>query len=113
MLSRTLIKKQPGRRWLKYIAALGLLVATLVIAGIALAVHDLKFQLDGDVTASTLTHVGPPGSTQSLDWDSFFLVRRQEPSAAGRLAPGLHGLGLHEGLRDRGQQEGRDGLQHA
>ena len=70
MLSRTLIKKQPGRRWLKYIAAAGLLVATLVVAGIALAVHDLKFQLDGDVIASTTTHVGT--ETQVYDWDSLF-----------------------------------------
>jgi hypothetical protein len=70
MLSRTLIKKQPGRRWLKYIAAAGLLVATLVVAGIALAVHDLKFQLDGDVIASTGTNVG--GHAQPVDWDSLF-----------------------------------------
>ena len=70
MLSRIIIKKQPGRRWLKYIAALGLLVATLVVAGIALAVHDLKFQLDGDVSASTPTNVG--GNAQPYDWDSFF-----------------------------------------
>src|SRR2546430_1132711 len=36
----------------------------------ALAVHDLEFQLDGDVSASTTTHVGT--STQLLDWDSVF-----------------------------------------
>jgi hypothetical protein len=70
MLSRKFIKKQPGRRWLKYIAAGGLLVATLVVAGIALAVHDLAFQLDGDVSASTTTHVGT--LTQTKDWESFF-----------------------------------------
>jgi len=36
----------------------------------AFAVHDLSFQLDGDVSASTTTTVG--GNTQSLDWDSLF-----------------------------------------
>jgi hypothetical protein len=40
----------------------------------AFAVHDLNFQLDGDVSASTTTHVPtPPGTaTQNLDWDSVF-----------------------------------------
>jgi hypothetical protein len=42
----------------------------LAIAGIALAVHDLKFQLDGDVSHNTTTSVG--SRTQTLDWDSFF-----------------------------------------
>jgi hypothetical protein len=65
-----LIKKQPGRRWLKYIAALGLLVATLVIAGIALAVHDLTFQLDGNTKVDAATHIGT--GTQSNDWETFF-----------------------------------------
>jgi hypothetical protein len=34
------------------------------------AVHDLAFQLDGDVSASTTTSVG--GHTQGVDWDSIF-----------------------------------------
>jgi hypothetical protein len=34
------------------------------------AVHDLNFQLDGDVLASTTTNVG--GHTQNFDWDSLF-----------------------------------------
>jgi hypothetical protein len=40
----------------------------------AFAVHDLDFQLDGDVSAATQTHVPtPPGTaTQHLDWDSLF-----------------------------------------
>jgi len=70
VISRVLIKKQPGRRWLKYAAGLGLLVMTLGVAGSALAVHDLSFQLDGDVNASTTTSVG--GNTQAVDWDSIF-----------------------------------------
>jgi hypothetical protein len=36
----------------------------------ALAVHELAFQLDGDVDHTTTTSVG--GTTQNLDWDSFF-----------------------------------------
>ena len=45
-------------------------LAALFIAGAARAVHDLTFQLDGDVIASTTTSVG--GNTQTLDWDSLF-----------------------------------------
>jgi hypothetical protein len=45
-------------------------VAAGVFALSALAVHDEAFQLDGDVIASTTTSVG--GTTQTLDWDSFF-----------------------------------------
>jgi hypothetical protein len=54
-----------------------LLSVVLAVAGLgafmitnALAVHDLTFQLDGDVIASTTTNVG--GTTQTLDWDSVF-----------------------------------------
>lgn len=36
----------------------------------AFAVHDLNFQLDGDVSAATTTSVG--GHTQGVDWDSLF-----------------------------------------
>jgi hypothetical protein len=50
------------------------LVATMVLAvlvpSIALAVHDLAFQLDGDVSSSTTTSVG--GNTQTIDWDALF-----------------------------------------
>ena len=42
----------------------------LLAPGLALAVHDLAFQLDGDVSASTTTTVG--GTTQTIDWDSLF-----------------------------------------
>jgi hypothetical protein len=45
-------------------------LAALFLAGAAQAVHDLTFQLDGDVSASTTTNVG--GNTQTLDWDSVF-----------------------------------------
>jgi hypothetical protein len=57
---------------------IALLAAFVLLAGYAalpaLAVHDLSFQLDGDVSASTVTHnPDPPGTaTQSLDWDSVF-----------------------------------------
>src|SRR4051812_16266708 len=46
------------------------LLLTVVIVPSALAVHDLNFQLDGDVLASTGTTIG--GNTQALDWDSLF-----------------------------------------
>ncbi len=45
----------------------------MIVAGnvpAAFAVHDLAFQLDGDVSASTTTTVG--GTTQTVDWDSIF-----------------------------------------
>jgi hypothetical protein len=42
---------------------------TLMFVAGAQAVHDLDFQLDGDVLASTTTNVG--GSTQTVDWDSL------------------------------------------
>src|SRR4051794_31632692 len=44
----------------------------LLLAGSAQAVHDVKFQLDGDVLASTTTNVGNPPHVQALDWNSFF-----------------------------------------
>jgi hypothetical protein len=70
VLSRKLIKRQPGRRYMTFTAAMGLLALTFSVAGSVLAVHDETFQLDGDVLAATTTAVG--GTTQTLDWDSFF-----------------------------------------
>ncbi len=54
---------------------LGVLVSLVALLGVlavpnALAVHDLNFQLDGDVDHTTTTTVG--GNTQNLDWDSLF-----------------------------------------
>ena len=72
MLSRTFIKKQPGRRWLKYFAAAGLLVATLVVAGIALAVHDLAFQLDGNTAVDSPAPFIGGVNHQTADWETFF-----------------------------------------
>jgi hypothetical protein len=51
-------------------AIAGLSVALLTITGLALAVHDLDFQLDGDTTTIDQTP-GSPG-TPALDWDSLF-----------------------------------------
>jgi hypothetical protein len=55
--------------------AVGTIFATATALGFysaqqALAVHDLAFQLDGDVSSSTTTNVG--GHTQGVDWDSIF-----------------------------------------
>ena len=59
-----------GRRRRSLLAASVAAVAAGVFAISALAVHDLTFQLDGDVSASTTTNVG--GNTQTVDWDSIF-----------------------------------------
>src|SRR3954471_8504562 len=50
--------------------ALVVCTALLAIGTAADAVHDLSFQLDGDVSAATTTSIG--GKTQTLDWDSLF-----------------------------------------
>jgi hypothetical protein len=61
-------------------------LAALFLAGAAQAVHDLTFQLDGDVSASTTTTIG--GSTQTLDWDSIFTSAgaNKDPLPAGFTA---------------------------
>ena len=61
-----------GRRPSRALVVLVLtaLVSMLLAPGLALAVHDLAMQLDGDVSASTTTNVG--GTTQAIDWDSLF-----------------------------------------
>jgi hypothetical protein len=59
-----------GRRRRSLIAGTLAVLAAGAFALSALAVHDEVFQLDGDVIASTTTTVG--GTTQTLDWDSFF-----------------------------------------
>jgi hypothetical protein len=67
-----LIGPTGSRRRRRFLLLPVLLAATLAlffVAG-AQAVHDLQFQLDGDVLASTTTNVG--GTTQPLDWNSFF-----------------------------------------
>ncbi len=58
------------RRWLKAIGIVAAVVVAVLLPTAAYAVHDLQFQLDGDVSASTTTMVGT--TTQSKDWDSFF-----------------------------------------
>ena len=50
--------------------ALATVAITVFGGGTAYAVHDLAFQLDGDVAAATTTSVG--GHTQGSDWDSLF-----------------------------------------
>ena len=63
-------KRGARRRWKALLATVAALGALGVFAITALAVHDLNFQLDGDVLASTTTNVG--GHTQNFDWDSLF-----------------------------------------
>src|SRR5438552_18942555 len=60
----------PSRRRLRLaVPIVAAMLFALLAPAIAYAVHDLQFQLDGDVRASTTTSVG--GSTQTLDWASF------------------------------------------
>jgi len=58
------------KRWLGVPVAFVAVLALWFVTG-AQAVHDLDFQLDGDVSASTQTHV-PAAKTQLVDWDSLF-----------------------------------------
>jgi hypothetical protein len=51
-------------------AIAGLSIALLTVTGLALAVHDLDFQLDGDTTTIDQTPSSP--GTPALDWDSLF-----------------------------------------
>src|SRR5215218_2499069 len=62
--------RRSGRRRRTLVGVVVALAATGIFAISALAVHDLNFQLDGDVEASTTTNVG--GNTQNIDWDSLF-----------------------------------------
>ena len=74
-----------GRSLLGGAVALG---AAGVFAMSAFAVHDLSFQLDGDVSASTTTNVG--GTTQAVDWDTLFDASGNEkPLPAGFNASGF------------------------
>jgi hypothetical protein len=64
-------------------------VLGLIVAQPAFAVHDLEFQLDGDVSASTTTNVG--GTTQTIDWDSLFDANGDELGLpANFTASGFH-----------------------
>jgi hypothetical protein len=60
------------RRRTVFGAFVAFLLLSLLIIPNAFAVHDLDFQLDADVNASTTTSIG--GHTQTLDWDSVFTV---------------------------------------
>src|SRR5215510_15560769 len=58
------------RRWLTSIALL-VIVGVTFVPIILYAVHDLDFQLDGDIAAATDAFPFP-GATRSVDWDSIF-----------------------------------------
>ena len=79
-----------------------LLLPVLVIAFISLfvitaaqAVHDEKFQLDGDVLASTATAVG--GTPQAFDWDSFF--NSSGATIGGSLTGGFNAAAFERDFR--------------
>jgi hypothetical protein len=72
------------RRWRRIVPLVAACVLASVFVSSAQAVHDLEFQLDGDVLATTTTTVG--GQTQTVDWDSMF-------TAAGATKSPLPGSG--------------------
>jgi len=63
---------QGRSRRLRFVIALAscLLLVGLILAPSALAVHDLDFQLDGDIDDTTTTNVG--GEEQTVDWETLF-----------------------------------------
>jgi hypothetical protein len=70
VISRFVTPKRKGRRWLTALATLAVISGSFYIAGVAFAVHDEDFQLDGDVLSSTITNAG--GTPQVVDWDLIF-----------------------------------------
>src|SRR5436190_9677251 len=58
------------RRRFLFLPVLLVGVLALLFVGGAQAVHDLNFQLDGDIVASPTGSVG--GNTQNFEWSSFF-----------------------------------------
>jgi hypothetical protein len=85
--------KRVGRRRRTLVAAIAAIAALGVFAITALAVHDLDFQLDGDVSASTQTNVG--GSTQTVDWDSLFdSAGEEDPELPDPSLPGFDASGF-------------------
>jgi hypothetical protein len=88
VLSRTIVKKQRGRRVATTLAAVGLLVGTLVLNGTALAVHDEGvFQLDGNaITSPAVSGENNPGSntTGAHDWSQVYQDRNAgTPAGSG------------------------------
>ena len=70
------------RRWAIAVVVAAAIGGTLVARTPALAVHDLDFQLDGDVTSTPDTNVG--GTTQEFDWADFFnAIGEEGPLPAG------------------------------
>ena len=63
---------QGRSRRLRFVIALAscLLLVGLILAPSALAVHDLDFQLDGNIATSPDGTVG--GATQEIDWQDLF-----------------------------------------
>ena len=73
--------EQTSRRRSAIVGALAVAIGGLLVAETpALAVHDIDFQLDGDVVSTPDTNVG--GTTQEFDWADFF-------SAAGAVVDPL------------------------
>jgi hypothetical protein len=69
-------------------ALVSFVLLAVIAAPSALAVHDLNFQLDGDIVSSPAGNVG--GGTQALDWQDLFGTSGQELALpAGFTASGF------------------------
>lgn len=72
-------------RWLWLVAAVA--VATLLVATVALAVHQLNFQLDGDTSTTDIAPI--TGVTRTVDWDSLYTATGAKvASPPAGFAPG-------------------------
>jgi hypothetical protein len=85
VLSRVVYKKQRGRRVATTVAAVGLLVGTVLINSTVLAVHDEGvFQMDGNaITSPAVSPENNPVSntTGAHDWDQVYADRNFTGSA--------------------------------
>jgi hypothetical protein len=96
-MTRILGPTGSGRRRRTLFGALATFaVLSVLIAQSAFAVHDLNFQLDGDVLASTTTMVG--GTTQTIDWDSLFDANGNEKA----LPTDFTASGFHNDFNNTG-----------
>ena len=73
MLSRAIYRKQRGRRPLTALAVVTLVTGLFIFSGTAFAVHDLDFQLDGDVSVNCPAAL-PLCTSAQKDWTDMFTV---------------------------------------
>jgi hypothetical protein len=91
------------RRWLTSIALL-VIVGLTFVPIILYAVHDLDFQLDGDIVTTPDTTVG--GNTQHIDWQDLFTVGSATvpPAPVASLPAGFGTAAFHRDFGPNGAQ---------